>query len=166
MALAATLDGGRAFLPAMELHHETLEEEATHVTDEARMVLPGVQAVMGFQLVAVFNQRFESFSETEQLMHLAAFLMMVLAMGLIMLPAAWHRQVERGCVSRRFVNLASTVLTIAMAPLVLGVAIDAFLIAHLITHHLTLSAAVGLGTAVVLTSLWFGLPAIGRHLRR
>lgn len=149
----------------MELHHETLEEEATHVTDEARMVLPGVQAVMGFQLIAVFNQRFESFSETEQLMHLAAFLLMALAMGLIMLPAAYHRQVERGCVSRRFVNLASTVLTIAMVPLIVGVAIDAFLIARLITRHVAGSALIGAGVGAVLVLLWFGLPAMCRRVK-
>ena len=41
-----------------QLHRESLEE-ATHATDEARMVLPGVQgAILGFQLIAVFNQRF------------------------------------------------------------------------------------------------------------
>jgi hypothetical protein len=27
----------------MQVHRETLEEEATHVTDEARMLLPGVR---------------------------------------------------------------------------------------------------------------------------
>ena len=37
------------------VHRETLEQEATHATDEARMVLPGVQAVLGFQLIAVFT---------------------------------------------------------------------------------------------------------------
>jgi hypothetical protein len=52
------------------IHRETLEEEATHATDEARMVLPGVQAVLGFQLIAVFNQRFELFSPAEQVVHL------------------------------------------------------------------------------------------------
>lgn len=150
----------------MEVHHETLEEEATHVTDEARMVLPGVQTVLGFQLVAVFNQRFESFSEVEQLIHLAAFLLMAVAMGLVMLPAAYHRQVERGCVSRRFVDLSSTVLTIAMVPLIVGVSLDAFLVARLITHHVAGSALVGAGVAVVLVVLWFGLPAMGRRLKR
>jgi hypothetical protein len=55
----------------MQVHRETLEEEATHVTDEARMVLPGVQAVLGFQLIAVFNQRFQELSAGEQLLHLA-----------------------------------------------------------------------------------------------
>ena len=33
-----------------DVHKEDLEEEATHATDEARMVLPGVQTIMGFQL--------------------------------------------------------------------------------------------------------------------
>jgi len=32
-------------------HREDLEQEATHATDEARMVLPGIQAILGFQLV-------------------------------------------------------------------------------------------------------------------
>jgi hypothetical protein len=42
---------------------ESLEDEATHATDEARMVLPGVQAILGFQLVAVFNQRFHDLTD-------------------------------------------------------------------------------------------------------
>jgi hypothetical protein len=29
---------------------ETLEEELDHVVEEARMVLPGIQALFGFQL--------------------------------------------------------------------------------------------------------------------
>ena len=48
----------------MDIHIETLEEEATHATDEARMVLPGIQAILGFQLIAVFNQRFEDLSSS------------------------------------------------------------------------------------------------------
>ena len=94
-----------------QVHRETLEEEATHATDEARMVLPGVQAVLGFQLVAVFNQRFELFSPAEQVLHLGAFLLVALAMGLMMTPAAYHRQAERGVVTRRFVDLTSALLT-------------------------------------------------------
>ncbi|MEA2808042.1 MAG: hypothetical protein QOJ17_2183, partial [Rhodospirillaceae bacterium] len=54
-----------------QVHRETLEEEATHATDEARMVLPGVQAVLGFQLVAVTNQRFVLFTPVEQALYLA-----------------------------------------------------------------------------------------------
>jgi hypothetical protein len=33
----------------------TLEEETRTIIEEARMVLPGIQALFGFQLIAVFN---------------------------------------------------------------------------------------------------------------
>jgi hypothetical protein len=38
----------------------SLEEETRTVIEEARMVLPGIQAVFGFQLIAVFNSGFHS----------------------------------------------------------------------------------------------------------
>jgi Family of unknown function (DUF6328) len=149
----------------MQTHSESLEEEATHATDEARMLLPGVQAVLGFQLVAVFNQRFVLFSPTEQLLHLAAFLLLALAMGLIMAPAAYHRQAERGKVTRRFVDLASTLLTAAMLPLIVGVCLDAYLIARLILDERTMPAIIAGIVAIVLAGLWYGLPAFCRRLK-
>ncbi|MBI2740346.1 MAG: hypothetical protein HYX38_27840 [Rhodospirillales bacterium] len=148
-----------------QVHYETLEEEATHVTDEARMVLPGVQAVLGFQLVAVFNQRFQEFTASEQVIHLGAFLLIALAMGLVMTPAAYHRQVERGCVSRRFVDLSSTLLTVAMLPLIAGVCLDTYLIARLILNDRDQAAMVAAGTALLLASLWYGVPALCRRLK-
>jgi len=148
-----------------QVHRETLEQEATHATDEARMVLPGVQAVLGFQLVAVFNQRFELFSPTEQILHLGAFLLVALAMGLMMTPAAYHRQAERGVVTRRFVDLTSALLTAAMVPLIAGISIDAYLIARLILAERMAAASVAGGVAVVLASLWYALPAFCRRLK-
>ena len=148
-----------------QIHRETLEEEATHTTDEARMLLPGVQAVLGFQLIAVFNQRFELFSPAEQLLHLGAFLLVALAMGLMMTPAAYHRQAERGVVTRRFVDLTSALLTAAMVPLIAGISIDAYLIARLILAERMAAASVGVVVAVVLASLWYALPAFCRRLK-
>ena len=149
----------------MQVHRETLEEEATHVTDEARMVLPGVQAVLGFQLIAVFNQRFQDLSAGEQLLHLAAFLLTALAMGLVMTPAAYHRQVERGRVSRRFIDLSSTLLMLAMLPLIAGVCLDTYLIARLILKEPSLAVTVAVVTALLLAGLWYGLPAVCRRLK-
>lgn len=149
----------------MESHRESLEEEATHVTDEARMVLPGVQAVLGFQLVAVFNQRFQELSSAEQLLHLVAFLLVALAMGLMMTPAAYHRQVERGRVSRRFVNLSSALLTFAMLPLIAGVCLDTYIISRLILDGPRMAMTVAGGVGIVLAGLWYALPAACRHLK-
>jgi hypothetical protein len=148
------------------LHRESLEEEATHATDEARMVLPGVQAILGFQLIAVFNQRFQDLSEGRQVLHLAAFLSLAMAMTLIMAPAAYHRQAERGCVTRRFVDLASLMLTLSLVPLTVGLVIDTYLLVWLVFETELPSLAVAGVVFVVLVAFWFVVPRLARHARQ
>jgi hypothetical protein len=86
-------------------------------------------------------------------------------MGLVMTPAAYHRQVERGRVTRRFVDLSSTLLTFAMLPLIAGVCLDTYLIALLILKEQGWAVIVAAGTALLLASLWYGLPAVCRRLK-
>lgn len=51
---------------------EALDEQVAQLLAELRTVLPGVQALFGFQLVVVFNQRFANeLSPGEQRIHLA-----------------------------------------------------------------------------------------------
>lgn len=131
------------------------------------MVLPGVQAIMGFQLIAVFNQRFESLSFGEQILHLVAFGLITLSMGLIMTPAAYHRQVEPGCVTRRFVELASRMLSLALLPLTLGIAFDTYLLVKMVTHGRAPAVAGALVIVLILGGLWFCLPRLlGRRRQK
>jgi len=89
----------------------SLDDAATHLLEECRMVLPGIQALFGFQLIAVFNQGFgEKLSHAQQLVHLAAIVLTTLAMALVMTPAALHRQAEPTSVSERFLWIASNVV--------------------------------------------------------
>lgn len=53
-------------------HRESLEDEATHAT-EARVILPGIQAIMGIQLIAVINWSFETLTPGHQRIHPVAF---------------------------------------------------------------------------------------------
>lgn len=58
----------------------SLKEALAQTQSEARMVLPGVQAIFGFQLIAVFNERFAAgLDSREQLAHLVALLLVGLA---------------------------------------------------------------------------------------
>lgn len=51
----------------------SLDAAAGHLLEECRMVLPGIQALFGFQLIAVFNQGFaEKLPQATQMVHLAA----------------------------------------------------------------------------------------------
>ena len=70
--------------------------DALHQTlEEARMVLPGVQALFGFQLIAVFSDGFERrLDQNGQSLHLIAIVLVTIAIAIVMTPAAYHRQVE------------------------------------------------------------------------
>ena len=65
---------------------ESLEDETRAILEEARMVLPGVQALLGFQLVAVFNARFEDLPSELQIVHLVALIAVAVSMSLVMSP--------------------------------------------------------------------------------
>src|SRR5215831_350884 len=107
---------------------ESLGHEAGHAIGEARMVLPGIKALFGFQLIAVFNQRFTDLSSEQQKVHLAALVLTGISIALIMAPAAYHRQVERDRISAYFLSLTSTLLTLAMLPLAFAIALDTFIV--------------------------------------
>jgi len=99
-------------------------------------------------------------------LHLAAFLSLALAMTLIMAPAAYHRQAERGCVTRRFVDLASLLLTLSLVPLTVGLVIDTYLLVWLVVGTELPSLTVAGGVFVVLVAFWFVVPQVARHARQ
>jgi hypothetical protein len=79
---------------------ETMRQEETklpdrikHVLTEARMVLPGAQALLGFQLAIVISASFETLPNGVKSIHGAALLLVALSIVLLMAPAAYHRMV-------------------------------------------------------------------------
>src|SRR5512138_1785198 len=99
-----------------------LGDAVAALLDECRMILPGVQALFGFQLIAVFNQGFgEKLSMSEQYLHLAALGLVAIAGALIMAPAAYHRQTAVRHASEGFIQFAGWLLLLAMFPLILGI---------------------------------------------
>jgi hypothetical protein len=160
--LAFAFDKRIDFMPT-EYHSSTerpasLEEETRMTIEEARMVLPGIQALFGFQLIAVFNTRFHDFSSLEQILHLVALLLVAVAVALIMTPAAYHRIAERGMLSRRFVDVASRFVESALMPLILGISLDLFLLGRLILNNVALSAAIAGTMFLVFLTLWYVFP--------
>jgi len=137
----------------------SLDDAATHLLEECRMVLPGIQALFGFQLIAVFNQGFgEKLSHAQQLVHLAAIVLTTLAMALVMTPAALHRQAEPTSVSERFLWIASTVVLAGMFPLSLAVGLDAYVVASVVLHNDAAAVALAIALVAVFFFLWLVLP--------
>jgi hypothetical protein len=147
-----------------------LSTAVTEILNEARTVVPGMQAFIGFQLVAVFNASFwERLTDIERGIHVVAILLNIVAMVLLITPPLYHRQRESGYDSAGLVKLASKLLTLSTYPLIAAVALDLYLIGRLVGGSL----AAGLATATVVllpaVLLWHVMPrndALREWLRR
>jgi hypothetical protein len=139
---------------------ETLEDQEQSIHEEARMVLPGVQALFGFQLVAVFNQRFTALDATDRAVYFLSLLLVTGAVGLLMAPAALHRLAQRKCVSDYFVDVSSKLVASSMPPLALAIALDVYLVARLAFGDADRTASEVIAGIVlgVLMILWFIFP--------
>ena len=127
--------------------------------EEARMIVPGIQALFGFQLVAVYNTTFhERLDRAHQVVHLVSICWIVLAMGLVMTPAAYHRQALRGWITPRLARIASRLLQAALACLTLGAGLDVYLIGFLVLGDATAAVAIAIGVVAALGSMWFAYP--------
>jgi uncharacterized protein DUF6328 len=138
-----------------------LSSSVSHVLEEARLLIPGAQAFIGFQLVVVFNSRFsEVLDRGEQRVHLYAMALAIIAMVLFMTPALYHREAESGWISRGFINLATKILAAATPLLGLSVALDFYLIARVITQDRVAALVSAAAIGFVIVFLWFLLPRI------
>jgi hypothetical protein len=142
-----------------------LKDIAQETLEEARMVLPGIQALFGFQLIAAFNERFRQLGSGEQVMHYAALVLVAVAIALIMAPAAYHRLAEQRSVSNFFVKLASWLIAGAMVPLMGALCIDVYLVGRVVLGSAAVSGAIALLLLAILTGLWFVFPWLAGRLR-
>jgi Family of unknown function (DUF6328) len=137
----------------------SLSEAVTHLLEECRTVLPGIQALFGFQLIVVFNPGFhDRLSLTERGLHLAAISLIVIAIALVMAPAAYHRQRDPQNISQHFIFVATRMLLYAMFPLMMALGLEFFLIARVITNNVWVSLVLALVIVSVFATLWFLLP--------
>jgi hypothetical protein len=149
----------RVETPEAEEQPLPLPQAASNLLNEARMVLPGIQALFGFQLIAVFNEGFaKKLSIGEQQLHLAATVLVAGAVAIVMTPAALHRMVEPRAVSDRFVTVSSRLLLCSMLPLAVGIAADLYLVARVVLRDGTSAAIIALLLLALYLTLWFGLP--------
>ncbi|MFL6717904.1 MAG: DUF6328 family protein [Burkholderiaceae bacterium] len=146
---------------------ETLKEELSNILEECRILLPGMQALFGFQTIAVFNQRFEELSSLSMDAHLLSLAIVGVAIALGMAPAALHRIAEPGRTSRRLIALSSRCICSALLLLMLAFALEMFVVFSLATGEQPFSVSVAALMFIIIGAAWFALPyLIRRRWRR
>jgi hypothetical protein len=132
------------------------------IVDEARMLLPGIQAIFGFQLIAVFNQTFSQIlTPLEQRIHLLAIALIIITSIILITPAAYHRQMEIQDVTEDFVHLATKLILTSMIPLAMSICLDFYLISRIILNATVLPLVFSIGMFFLFLIFWFGLPRSG-----
>lgn len=136
-----------------------LDMAASLILDESRMILPGIQALFGFQLIVVFNDTFtQKLNVFEQRLHLLAIVLVVITTVIIMTQAMFHRQTALQDVEEEFIRVATRLLLISMFPLMASVCLEFYLICRVILNNIPLSVILALGVFAFFLTLWIGLP--------
>jgi hypothetical protein len=139
-------------------HSTSLHDRIDYVLTEARVMLPGAQALFGFQLLVPLMTSFETLPVVARTVHLAALALVAMAVVLLIAPAAIHRIAFEGMDDPQFLRLASRLLTAALIPLALGVASELYVAGVRLLPGSPVAPWMAAGAACVLIGFWYALP--------
>ena len=126
------------------------------------MVLPGAQALLGFQLVTMFMDGFDSLPQSSKYVHIGSLCLIALSMILLMTPSAYHRIAMRGEDTEHFYRVTSGLLIATMLTLPLGICGDVYVVFRKVTDSIALSISVAVAVVIFFYGLWFGFTTYRR----
>ncbi len=133
-----------------------VKDKIKHLLTEARMVLPGAQALVGFQFAVILTEGFDKLPDSSKYIHAASLALVALTIILLMTPASYHRIVEEGEETAHFHRVGSRLLLIAMIPLALGISGDLFVVARKVTESDAFAVAASVVALLFFYGLWYG----------
>jgi hypothetical protein len=144
--------------------NEDLQSRRDAILQEIRIILPGTQALLGFQFVAFFNTSFKELSANLQVYHLINLLLTTLCAILLIAPVAYQEIRTNGHYNTRWLSFTSRSLTFSMFFLLLGLSGDIFIAATLLESQLSfIPYLAAIGTFLIGSFLWFGLMLFKRR---
>jgi Family of unknown function (DUF6328) len=141
----------------MEAARTPLTTRIDQLLTEARLIIPGAQALFGFQFVAMLTTGFERLPQNAKLVHAAALGLIALNVILLMTPAALHRLSFGGEDSASFLRIGSAFVIAAPLFLAGGISLEAYVVMQKVDEGQGAAAAGG-ASFLVLAGLWYALP--------
>jgi hypothetical protein len=140
--------------------HETvdLHTKIDQMLTEARVILPGVQAMVGFQLIVVMTDAFGRLPQGLQTLHMAGLALTATSTALLLTPAAIHRIAFAGEDDPRFHTIGSRLVSAALIPLALGISAEICIATWKLYESPLASSCAGLLALMALLVAWYGLP--------
>jgi hypothetical protein len=141
--------------------HVRIEQMLT----EARVILPGAQALLGFQLAIVLTEVFPKLPVTARVVHGVALLFVAFAIVLLTTPPAIHRIVWAGEDTEAMLKMGGRITISALLPLAVGMSGDAYVVFARMSGSPMTAAVMAPMVLLILLGMWFGWPIFERWQR-
>lgn len=158
---------GRSGNPMMEANIQTsIHDKIRQVLTEARVILPGNQALLGFQFAVTLQQGFHDLPFSLKVVHLTSLSLIAISTVLLLAPAAYHRIVEQGEETENFYLGANGFVLSSLPPMAAGICGDFLIVVYKTTAQWAISLAASLLMLSVFCGLWFGYTFFCRGRRK
>lgn len=138
-------------------------KRAENVLQEIRVVIPGTQALLGFQFIAFFNDAFKTLPASLQLYHLANLFLVSCSAVFLLTPVAYEEVGEDGKPTKRFISFTSRLIMLGMFCLITGMAGDVLVAGYALQSNHFLAAIAAIIIFLFGNIMWFGLSLAKRR---
>jgi Family of unknown function (DUF6328) len=151
---------------AMEDKQQSLEARIVQALTELRVILPGAQALFGFQVSAVLTESFRTLSGPSITIHLMSMGLVVIAIVLLIAPATYHRIAAGGNAEEAVLRYTVALMLPAEGLIALALVGEVFVTVRMIAGSSVLAITLGLIAAGGFAGLLYGLPLAARRNRQ
>ena len=151
---------------SMETTRTPLGTRIEQVLTEARLIIPGAQALFGFQFVAMLTTGFDRLTQGSKIAHAAALGLIAVNVILLMMPAALHRLSYGGEDSKDFLRIASVLVVTAPLFLAAGIATETYVVLQKVAENSLGSLAGASLTFFIFMLCWYALPLLLKYTLR
>ena len=135
---------------------ERVDRELRELLEEIRVILPGVELLLGFLIILPFTAQ-NAVSGFEQLLYLASLLATSIGLALLVSPTIYHRIHFRDVDKEELIFLANRLVIAATALVALAIALAVYLVIQTLVGGV-LAALVAACNALIFVWFWFVLP--------
>jgi hypothetical protein len=147
----------------MEDRTQSLETRITQALTELRVVLPGAQALFGFQVTAVLTEQFTRLPNTSRYTHLASIAVVAIAVIMLIAPAAYHRIAAHGNAEEDVLKYAVGMMIPAEGLIAAGLVGDTYITIRMISGSNGVALGISAVAIVGFASLLYIYPIIARY---
>lgn len=141
----------------------SLSQRVKTSLDETRTLILGAQILLGFQYQGVLRPQFDALSSPARAIDAVALALMLIAVGLLIAPSAYHRIAEHGLSTGTMQTVTGRCAEVALLPFAIALGLDLGSAGSWAFRSVWAGAVSGFCFALFALSSWFG---VGLMLKR